>query len=147
MAGRSGGRVTPCVVCTVHKETRSAGFLVEPQNQGLRVSRLGPQNWQLRFSDLGLKITATVFWFGRSAWGTCRDLADCFAWKQVGLEFPNLASRLVEARLQVVYVASTRRSRGFEAEDGRVNATCCVEPFYPKIDVLIVLGPKGIVVF
>jgi hypothetical protein len=34
--GRSGD--------TVHKETRSAGFLVEPQNQGLRVSRLGPQN-------------------------------------------------------------------------------------------------------
>jgi hypothetical protein len=26
--------VTPCAVCTVHVETRSAGFLVEPQNQG-----------------------------------------------------------------------------------------------------------------
>jgi hypothetical protein len=25
-----------CVVCTVHVETRSAGFLVEPQNQGRR---------------------------------------------------------------------------------------------------------------
>jgi hypothetical protein len=24
----------PCVVCTVHKEMRSMGFLVEPQNQG-----------------------------------------------------------------------------------------------------------------
>jgi hypothetical protein len=24
--------VTLCAVCTVHKETRSAGFLVEPQN-------------------------------------------------------------------------------------------------------------------
>jgi hypothetical protein len=34
VAGRSGGQVTPCVVCTVHKEKRSAGFLVEPQNQG-----------------------------------------------------------------------------------------------------------------
>jgi hypothetical protein len=34
VAGRSGGQVTPCAVCTVHKETRSAGFLVEPQNQG-----------------------------------------------------------------------------------------------------------------
>jgi hypothetical protein len=31
---RSGGRVTPCAVCSVHVETRSAGFLVEPQNQG-----------------------------------------------------------------------------------------------------------------
>jgi hypothetical protein len=36
VAGRSRGRVTPCVVCTVHMEVRCAGFLVEPQNQGLR---------------------------------------------------------------------------------------------------------------
>jgi hypothetical protein len=33
---RSRGRVTLCVVCTVHKETRSAGFLVWLQNQGRR---------------------------------------------------------------------------------------------------------------
>jgi hypothetical protein len=63
------------------------GFLVEPQNQGRRfvnslaskpvgrfsliwpqnrwrlVSQFGPQNQQLRFSDLGLKITAMVSWF------------------------------------------------------------------------------------
>jgi hypothetical protein len=31
---RSGGRVTQCAVCTVHVETMSVGFLVEPQNQG-----------------------------------------------------------------------------------------------------------------
>jgi hypothetical protein len=36
VAGRSGGRVTLCAVCTVHKETRSLSFLVEPQNQGRR---------------------------------------------------------------------------------------------------------------
>jgi hypothetical protein len=34
VAGRSRGRVTPCAVCTWHVETESAGFLVEPQNQG-----------------------------------------------------------------------------------------------------------------
>jgi hypothetical protein len=28
-----------------------------------RVSRFGPQNWQLWFGDLGLKITAMVSWF------------------------------------------------------------------------------------
>jgi hypothetical protein len=28
--------MTPCAVCTVHVVTRSAGFLVEPQNQGQR---------------------------------------------------------------------------------------------------------------
>jgi hypothetical protein len=36
VAGRSRGRVTLCVVCIVHVETRSTGFLVEPQNQGQR---------------------------------------------------------------------------------------------------------------
>jgi hypothetical protein len=36
VAGLSGGRVTLCVVYTVHVEMRSAGFLVEPQNQGLQ---------------------------------------------------------------------------------------------------------------
>jgi hypothetical protein len=50
-------------------------FLVEPQNQGRwfvsglaskplgRVFQFEPQNWQLRFNDLGLNITATVSWF------------------------------------------------------------------------------------
>jgi hypothetical protein len=33
VAGRSRGRVAPCAVCTWHVETRSVGFLVEPQNQ------------------------------------------------------------------------------------------------------------------
>jgi hypothetical protein len=34
VAERSRGRVAPCAVCTWHVETRSTGFLVEPQNQG-----------------------------------------------------------------------------------------------------------------
>jgi hypothetical protein len=36
VAGRSIGQVALCAVCTWHVETRSAGFLVEPQNQGGR---------------------------------------------------------------------------------------------------------------
>jgi hypothetical protein len=36
VARRSGGRVTLCAVCTMHVEMRSAGFLVEHQNQGRR---------------------------------------------------------------------------------------------------------------
>jgi hypothetical protein len=72
VARRLRGRVALCAIYTVHMETRSAGFLVEPQNQGQRfvsglaskplgrVSQFGPQNWQLRFGDLSLKITATV---------------------------------------------------------------------------------------
>jgi hypothetical protein len=87
--------VTLFVIYTMHKETRSAGFLVEPQNQGrwfglktiqticqwfglkttgmvspgltsklvVTVSRFGPQNRQLWFGDLDLKINMTVSWF------------------------------------------------------------------------------------
>jgi hypothetical protein len=50
VVGRSRGRVAPCVVYTVHVETTSAGFLVEPQNQGRRfVSGLAskPLGWFL----------------------------------------------------------------------------------------------------
>jgi alpha-D-ribose 1-methylphosphonate 5-triphosphate synthase subunit PhnG len=34
VVGRSRDRVTLCAVCTVHKETASAYFLICPQNQG-----------------------------------------------------------------------------------------------------------------
>jgi hypothetical protein len=36
VAERLRGRVVSCAVCTWHVETSSAGFLVEPQNQGRR---------------------------------------------------------------------------------------------------------------
>jgi hypothetical protein len=55
--------MTSCAVCLVHKETRSASFLVELQNQDRRISRFQLQNRQLWFDDLSLKITATVSWF------------------------------------------------------------------------------------
>jgi hypothetical protein len=46
--------VAPCVVCTWHVEMRSAGFLVEPQNQGRRfVSGLASK--PLGFRWFGLK--------------------------------------------------------------------------------------------
>jgi hypothetical protein len=36
VAMRLRDRVSPCAVCTVHVEMRSACFLVDPQNQGQR---------------------------------------------------------------------------------------------------------------
>jgi hypothetical protein len=117
VAGWSIGQVTLYVVCTMHKETRSVGFLVEPQNQGRQVSRFGPRNQQLRFGDLVTKPPRLFLRSGlKTMWATIcrlchktngrmkmvldthRDLAACFAWKQVGLGFPSLASRLAKAR-------------------------------------------------
>jgi hypothetical protein len=53
VAGRLRGRVMLYAVCTVHEETRSAGFLVEPQ-----------KHWD-DFLQFGLKIGGDSFlWFG-----------------------------------------------------------------------------------
>jgi hypothetical protein len=53
--GRSSGRVTSCVVCTMHVKMRSMSFLVEPQNQcGEGFSGLG-----LKTGSYGLVIWAS----------------------------------------------------------------------------------------
>jgi hypothetical protein len=48
-----------------HKSgTRWSGDrVVGPQKQGRRIFWFGPQNQQLWFGDLGIKITAIVSWF------------------------------------------------------------------------------------
>jgi hypothetical protein len=61
VAERSRGRVVPCAVCTVHVETRCAGFLVELQNQGRRfVSGLASKSLG-RFLQFGLKTGGNGF--------------------------------------------------------------------------------------
>jgi hypothetical protein len=57
------GWVMLCAVCTVHKEMRSASFLVQPQNQGQRFLPFLPQNRWLRFLWFGLKTTHLGFRF------------------------------------------------------------------------------------
>jgi hypothetical protein len=59
VSGLSRGRVTPCVVYTVHVETRSTSFLVEPQNQGRRFSLFGLKAGGDRFPGLGLKTDSS----------------------------------------------------------------------------------------
>jgi hypothetical protein len=62
VAGRSRGRVVLCVICTVHIKTRSAGFLVEPQNQGRRfVSGLASKPLGRFLIGLGLKTGGDSF--------------------------------------------------------------------------------------
>jgi hypothetical protein len=141
------------------------GFLVEPQNQGvggfsglgLKTGSSGLVIWDSksprRFLDLCLKTKqASVCRLchktdgGRSAQDTHRDLAACFAWKQVWLGFPSLARRLAEAQRCVVHMAPSQRLHRRQVEDGRVDATGYVRPCYPTFAVFNVLGPRGIVV-
>jgi hypothetical protein len=44
--------------------------------------------------------------------------------------------------VQMVHVASSRRSREDEAEDERVDVTGCIGLFYPNFAIFIVLGHK-----
>jgi hypothetical protein len=80
--GRSRGRVAPCVVCTWHRETRSAGFLVEHQNQGRRfVSGLASKTTRTVFTGLASKPVAMV--------------SSGLATKPAATVFSSLASKLV----------------------------------------------------
>jgi hypothetical protein len=142
--------------------TVSTGLALKPD---VTVSQFEPQTRRLQFGDLCLKITAVVSWFGpqnqvgfdlpvvsqtngrRSTWDTRRDLAACFGWKQIGLGFPSLVSRLAEARRRVVHVVLSWRLRRDKVEDGQVDVTGCVRPCYPYLFVFYVLDPRGIVVF
>jgi hypothetical protein len=47
----------------------------------------------------------------------------------------------------VVHVESSLRSREDEAEDRWVDATGCIEPFYPYFAVSMVLDPRDNLVF
>jgi hypothetical protein len=66
LGGRTIGRpVTSCAVCTVHVETRSAGFLVELQNQCQRfVSGLASKSLGRFVSGLASKPLDGFLWFG-----------------------------------------------------------------------------------
>jgi hypothetical protein len=43
----------------------------------------------------------------------------------------------------IVHMASSWRSHGDEAKDGRVDATGCIGLFYPNFAIFIVFGHKG----
>jgi hypothetical protein len=93
--------------------TVSGGLASKP---AVSVSPFGSQNRQLRFVDLGLKITAAVSWFGHQnqavfglsvvtqnrrrevSVGHASRSSGFFTWNQVGLGFSSLFSRLVKTR-------------------------------------------------
>jgi hypothetical protein len=77
-------------------------------------------------------------------WGTRRDLAACFVCKQVRLGF---GLKNGGGMVQMVHVASSWRLHQGQVEDGRVDATGCVGPYYSCFAVFIILSPRGVLVF
>jgi hypothetical protein len=47
----------------------------------------------------------------------------------------------------MMHVTSSRRLRRVEAEDGRIDVTDCIGPFYPKFTIFYILGHSVILVF
>jgi hypothetical protein len=94
VAGRSGGRVMLCAVCTVHKETISVDFLVEPENQGQRFYQwFDIKTTGAICQGFGLKTTGTVFpgLASKPVVMVCQG----FGLKTTGMVFPGLASKSV----------------------------------------------------
>jgi hypothetical protein len=112
-----------------------------PQNWWLRVSWFGPQNQQLQFGDLSLKITTMVSWFGpqnQAGYGLSVALQNRWededsaghTLRSSGLlhveasraRVSQFASKLTEVQQWVVHVAPSWRSCEDQIEDGQVDA-------------------------
>jgi hypothetical protein len=113
LASKPRSRVSPSLAS---KQVATV-LVVWPQNHSLRFLGLGLKTgsyglviWHIkslrRFLGLGLKTKWAMLCRlchktnrrMKMAWDTRRDLAAYFTWKRVGLGFPSVASRLVEAR-------------------------------------------------
>jgi hypothetical protein len=112
-ARRSRGRVTLCAVCTWHVETRSAGFLVEPQNQGGG-----------GFPGLGLKITTTVSWFGpQNQVGFGLLVAPQNRWREVSVGHASRSSSLLGIEANLARVSQSGLKTGGGATIGGARGT------------------------
>jgi hypothetical protein len=145
---------------------RSIVFSIWPQNQWLQGSQFGPQNRQLQFGDLGLKITAMVsFLVPQNHVGYHLSVVPQNQWEDeddVGhtsrssglLHLEASRARISQSDLktsggaaQMVHVASSRRLCGDESKDRRVDAMRCIRLFYPNFVIFIVFGPGCNLVF
>jgi hypothetical protein len=125
VAGRSRGRVAPCAVCTGHVETRSAGFLVEPQNQGGEgFSGLG-----LKTGSSGLVIWASksprrVFWFGsQNQVGFGLSVAPQNRRREVSAGHASRSSSLLGAEASLARVSQSGLKTGGGATTGGARGT------------------------
>jgi hypothetical protein len=89
-----------------------------------RVSRFGPQNRQLWFGDLGLKITATVSWFGpQNQVGFGLSVAPQNQWKVVGVRHASRSSGLLHVEASMSRVSQSGLKTGGGATMGGACGT------------------------
>jgi hypothetical protein len=91
-----------------------------------RVFWFGPQNRQLWFGDLGLKITTTVSWFEPQNQAVFDlSVAPQNRWREVGARHASISSSLlsVEASLARVSQSGLKTGRGAMTGSGRGTIT------------------------
>jgi hypothetical protein len=87
-----------------------------------RVFRFGPQNWQLWFGDLGLKITATVSWF-RPQNQAVFGLSPQNRQREDGAGHASRSSGLLYVEASLARVSQSRLKTGGGATLGGVRGT------------------------
>jgi hypothetical protein len=125
VAGRSRGQVAPCVVCTGHVETRSVGFLAEPQNQGGG-----------GFPGLGLKIGSfsLVIWASKSPrrffglgfktrWSSVCRLRHKNRRREVGAGHTSRSTNLLGVEASLARVSQSSLKTGGDATTGGACGT------------------------
>jgi hypothetical protein len=129
----------PCAVCTWYVKTRSAGFLVEPQNQGRRFvsglaskpvvtvfTGLASKPVVTVFSSLASKLVATVSWFGpQNQEGFGLSVAPQNRRREIDAEHALRSSRLlyVEASLDRVSQSGLKTGGGVMTGGARDTIT------------------------
>jgi hypothetical protein len=101
------------------------GFLVEPQNQGGRgFPGLGLKTGSYGFDDLGLKITATVSWFGpQNQAGFGLSVAPQNQRMKVGAGHASRSSSLLGVKASLVSVSQSGLKTGGCAMMGGARGT------------------------
>jgi hypothetical protein len=102
-----------------------------------RVSQFGPQNRQLWFSDLGLKITATVSWFGpQYQVGDGLSVVPQNRWEdKVGMGHASRSSNLLHVK------ASRARVSQFASK--RFSRPCCARVILRKRIEVVLQGAQA----
>jgi hypothetical protein len=89
-----------------------------------RVFRFGPQNRQLWFGDLGLKIITTVSWFGpQNQAGLCLSVAPQNRRREVGVGHASRSSSLLDVEASLARVSQSSLKTGGDAMTGGARGT------------------------
>jgi hypothetical protein len=88
------------------------------------ISRFGPQNRQLWFGDLGLKITATVSWFGpQNEVGFGLSVAPQNRRREVGAGHASRSSNLLGVEASLARVSQSGLNTGGGVTTGGARGT------------------------